>query len=241
MLLNIITITKDDFEGLKKTVESTEELRAHPDVAQIVIDSSEESIKIKNTEYLDNKSNIEYFWQEPRGRSAAFNYGLDQAGGKWIWFLNGGDETRPDLDSNLLLSLLNKNNAEAIIFQFEQIQSKFIPPHPELWALWPPLLSWIPHPSTVTRKELYHRYGNFDESLKNAMDFEIWMRFFSEKVIVDLISIPIARFDQTGVSYRLIKTTRREARKIIVKYLFKVLKRNLQSYIIIIKALIKSR
>lgn len=239
MLLNIITITKDDFEGLKKTVDSTEGLRSLTGIIQIIIDSSEEPIKEKNIEYLKGKQNIEYFWQPPKGRSAAFNKGLEQARADWVWFLNGGDTTRPDLDSKLLYNLLEKNNAEAIIFQFEQIQSKFIPRHPELWALWPPVSSWIPHPSTITKRELYKKYGNFDETLQNAMDFDIWMRFFSEKVVVDLVSIPIARFDQTGVSYKFLKTTRAEARGIIFRYMCKVLQRNFHSYIIIIKALFK--
>ena len=242
MLLDIITITKDDFEGLKKTVESTKALRKnYESVEQIIVDSSNKAIKKKNIEFLKNQENIRYLWQEPKGCSAAFNFGLNNSDSEWVWFLNGGDEIHSELDSDIFLYLLSKNNADAIIFQLEHIQSNLIPKHPELWSLWPPLLSWIPHPATMTRRNLYGKYGKFNESLKIAMDFELWIRFFSEKVVVDFISIPIARFDQTGDSYRLNKITKKEVRRVIIKNLFRVLKRNIQSFIIIIKALIKTK
>ncbi len=242
MLLDIITITKDDFEGLKKTVESTKALRKnYESVEQIIVDSSNKAIKKKNIEFLKNQENIRYLWQEPKGRSAAFNFGLNNSDSEWVWFLNGGDEIRSDLNYDCFLNILSQNNSDTIIFQLEHIQSNLIPKHPELWSLWPPLLSWIPHPATITRRYLYNKFGNFDESLRIAMDFELWIRFFSEKVVVDFISIPIARFYQTGDSYRLNKITKKEVRRVIIKNLFRVLKRNIQSFIIIIKALVKTR
>jgi len=242
MLLNIITITKDDFEGLKKTVESTKFLRINYDcVVQIIVDSSNEVIRKKNEEYLSGQEKVIYVWQNPSGRSSAFNYGLRYANSKWVWFLNGGDEVHSDLNYDCFLNILSQNNSDAIIFQLEHIQSNLIPKHPELWSLWPPLLSWIPHPATITRRYLYDEFGNFDESLRIAMDFELWVRFFSKKVVVDFISIPIARFDQTGDSYKLIRITKKEVRKVIMKYLFQIIKRNLESFIIIIKALVKTR
>jgi len=106
-----------------------------------------------------------------------------------------------------------------------------------MWALWPPLLSWIPHPSTITKRELYEKYGYFDENLKIAMDYEFWLRCFSKDVTVDLVSIPIAKFDQLGFYSELNQLTKAEVRKIIIKYLWLILKKWLNNGMILLKSL----
>ena len=155
MLLNIITITKNDISGLTKTVDSTRFLRDNYNIKQIIIDSSDESISNKIILFLKKEKNIKYNWQKPSGRSSAFNFGLKQSNSAWVWFLNGGDRINPDLDIESFLKLLSSNNADAIIFQLSYSQSQGTFRHPPLWALWPPLLSWIPHPATITRRYLY--------------------------------------------------------------------------------------
>ena len=74
--LNIITITKDDPQGLLKTVNSTRFLREKFNIKQIIVDSSTNDVKIKIGNILTKGNNIEYHWQKPSGRSAAFNHGL---------------------------------------------------------------------------------------------------------------------------------------------------------------------
>ncbi|MCL4378624.1 MAG: glycosyltransferase, partial [Actinobacteria bacterium] len=163
MLLNIITITKDDIEGLKKTIESTRKLRENHDVEQIIVDGSRNDLRQEIEKSLTGEKNISCFWQKPSGRSSAFNYGIKVAKADWVWFLNGGDEVYSGLDAGNFLYLLSNNGSDAIIFQIENMQSKLMPKHPQMWALWPPLLSWIPHPSTLTRRELYDKYGYYNE------------------------------------------------------------------------------
>jgi hypothetical protein len=40
MILNIITVTKDDIKGLKKTVTSTKKIREEYSICQIIVDGS---------------------------------------------------------------------------------------------------------------------------------------------------------------------------------------------------------
>jgi len=235
-MLNIITITKNDIKGLLKTVKSTRDIRGYEGVEQFIIDSSNNNISNGIKKVIKNEKNITYHWQKPSGRSAAFNYGLSYANKRWIWFLNGGDEANPELNNNHFLYLLSKNNADAIIFQLKYIGSTEVPKHPQMWALWPPVLSWIPHPSTIVRKDLYDKYGSYDENLKIAMDYEFWLRCFSKNAVVDLLSIPIACFDQTGISNVQKKQIKKEVRKIINKYLWQIIKRWFYNGYIIIKS-----
>ncbi|MBM3706993.1 MAG: glycosyltransferase [Actinobacteria bacterium] len=237
MILNIVTITKDDIEGLKKTITSTKKIREEYGICQIIVDSSIGVNKKNVINYLQNEKNIKYYWQEPSGIAAAFNFGLKNAVADWVWFLNGGDEVYDDLDTDFFLNLLSRSSSDAIIFQTENVQSNLIPKHPQMWALWPPLLSWIPHPSTITRRYLYDKYGRFNESLNIAMDYEFWIRCFSKDVTVDLISLPIAKFDQLGSYSKLNQLTRAEVRKIIIKYIWLILKKWFNNGLILLKSL----
>lgn len=237
LLLDIITITKDDFAGLKKTVESTSRLRNDSRVRQLVIDSSsmENSEKVK--ELLLNENNTVYLWQEPAGISSAFNLGIENSKADWLWFLNGGDAVNPELNINNFLYLLSNMRSDAAIFQVSNSQSGETARHPQMWALWPPLLSWIPHPCALTRRELYDKYGKFDVKLKTAMDYEFWVRCFARDVVVDLVSISVSIFDQTGISYSLNSITKAEVRKVIRRYFWLILKRWFSQAFIILKSI----
>jgi len=237
MILNIITVTKDDLEGLKKTIISTKKIREENNICQIIVDSSTSENKKEVINYLQNEKNTKYYWQEPYGIAAAFNFGLKNAEADWVWFLNGGDEVHNSLDADFFLNLLSCNSSDAIIFQIEFAQSSQKTRHPQMWALWPPLLSWVPHPATITRRYLYDKYGLFDESLRIAMDYEFWIRCFSKDVTVDLVSIPIAKFDQIGSFFEMDNLIKAEVRKIIKKYLWLVLKKWFNNGLILLKAL----
>jgi len=237
MILNIITVTKDDIEGLKKTITSTKKIREEFNIYQIIVDSSINENKKEVINYLQNEKNTKYYWQEPSGIAAAFNFGLKNAEADWVWLLNGGDEVHDSLDAGFFLNLLSCSSSDAIIFQIEYAQSSLITRHPQMWALWPPLLSWVPHPAAITRRYLYDKYGLFDESLRIAMDYEYWIRCFSKDVTVDLVSIPIAKFDQIGTFFGMDHLVKAEVRKIIKKYVWLILKKWFNNGLILLKSL----
>ena len=237
-LLDIITITRDDIASFVRTIDSTKSLREDFNINQIIIDSSIKSTGNKIKKIAMQNKNTSYYWQNPSGISSAFNYGLSLSKETWIWFLNGGDEVHPYLNTGFFLNLLTKSNADAIIFQLEYIQSSKTIRHPQMWATWPPLLSWIPHPSAITRRYLYNKYGYFDKSLKIAMDYEFWIRCFSKDVIVDLVSVPIARFNEEGASSKLNKQIKAEVETVIRRHFWLIMKKWLWTARIVIKSII---
>lgn len=216
--LDIITVTKDDPSGVAATIASTRKLRTCAGVRQIVVDSSSAPVAEKIRGFLTGEENLDYVWQTPSGIASAFNLGIGTSTAEWVWFLNGRDEVHPDLDNNLLLQILKASHADVVIFQLEFMQSKVQHIHPPLWALWPPLYSnWVPHPATFIRTKLFERHGVFDTNFKIAMDADLWMRLFSKDVVVDMLSIPVVRYDQTGVSATNRIGTDKEARRIVRK------------------------
>ncbi len=235
-LLNIITITKDDLGGVIRTIESSRKLRNYPGVKQIIIDSSTEETRTAVKTFAESSDNVEYFWQEPSGISAAFNKGLSLAESEWVWFLNGGDEINNKLDPDNFLYILAKTSADAIIFQNEVAGSGKCSKHPPMWAMWPPFYAWIPHPSTLTRKGLYEKYGNFNETFEIAMDYDFWIRCFAKETIVDTISIPITKYDTTGVSSTQTSKVALEAVRAMKMHMYKIIKIWLRNGINIFKA-----
>lgn len=213
--LDIVTITKDDLEGIAATIQSTRKIRGSAGVKQIIIDGSGEQVQEEVQGLLIDEENIEYYWQEPNGIAHALNHGISRSNSEWIWFLNGRDEVYPDLDTDLLLRLLGASKSDVIICELESMQSGLLQRHPPLWALWPPLY-WVPHPSTLIRRDLFCKYGSFNQEYKIAMDGELWVRFFAKDIQIDMLSIPISLFDQNGVSSTDSKNVIREGDKIVI-------------------------
>lgn len=233
-LLNIITVTKNDLAGVTHTIESTKKIRTHLGVKQIIIDSSTDETKTSVKTLAESNNNVEYFWQDPSGISAAFNKGLSLAESEWVWFLNGGDEINNKLDRANFLHIIAESSADAIIFQNKWIGSDQITRHPPMWAMWPPLRAWIPHPSTLTRKILYEKHGGFSEDFKIAMDYEFWIRCFSKDTVVDTISIPITKYDNTGLSSTQTSKVAKEAVIIIKLHFWMLLKMWLKNGLLIL-------
>ena len=235
-LLNIITVTKNDLNGIAATIKSTKTLRNYHGVKQIIIDSSTDETKTSVKALAKSNDNVEYFWQKPSGISVAFNKGLSLAESEWVWFLNGGDEINNKLSPDNFLYILAETSADAIIFQNEVAGSEKCSKHPPMWAMWPPFYAWVPHPSTLTRKSLYEKYGNFNKSFEIAMDYEFWIRCFAKDTVVDTISIPITKYDTTGVSSTQRSKVALEAVRAMKMHIYMIIKIWLKNGINILKA-----
>ena len=240
-MLTIITITKDDLQGLQKTIKSTENIRLQYQVNQMIIDSSNEDIKAKNQELIINQKNIEYIYQKPQGISKAFNYGLSLAKTEWIWFLNGGDELHDQLDLDWFIKTLKYGKNDAFIFNLEYNDGTLIQ-HPSLSYLYPPIPNWIPHPATIIKHKILLEFNGFREDFNSAMDGELWLRLFSNKnITTNVISVPLAKFELGGISNNLNnwKKHSSEKRKIIELHLLKILKIYLIKIFIVFKMWLK--
>lgn len=197
-ILSIITITKDDFQGLASTIKSLDTLVHNQKkvIDIIVIDGSKKSIQIMNRDYC-MKAKVRYYYRKPAGVADAFNYGLKKTCSEWVWFLNGGDYYNRNIKISII-DYLNSTVADLVIGEV-QSQGK-ISKRPSLWYAWPPTKNWIPHPSVISRSELIRSAGGFDTSYKAAMDGDIWYKIIKPDIRLDLISIPLSNFSLGGIS-----------------------------------------
>lgn len=65
-------------------------------------------------EYAKRDSRIKVFHRQNRGVSVARNYGIDQASGEWIMFMDSDDVLVPDFIHNLYQEIVNRNEVQYV-------------------------------------------------------------------------------------------------------------------------------
>lgn len=238
-MLTIITITKNDLQGVQRNLQSTTIMRQFSHVKQIVIDSSDKEIHQQLIENTINQENLQIYYQNPQGISKAFNYGIEIAEDGWLWFLNGGDEVHPQLDIHLFIRILETSASDVMIFPIEVFnlennQIVYSTNLPSLRELWPPIYNWITHPGNLIQKKCIVDCGKFKEKFKITMDADLWFRLFSNNYTTDLLSIKIAKFYAGGLSSDEEKTYK-EMDLVIKTYFLSIVKISLKKIIDVLR------
>lgn len=238
-LLSIVTITKNDLEGLKTTLFSLRELKLEKWIENIVIDGGDHRNSLETKETCKNEKQTIYQSQKTGGISNGFNEGIIHSKGKWLWFLNGGDTILPEVSTSFLSQYLSQASSDIIVFDY--IHGDKIIHKPPFYSLWPLYYNWIPHPSTIIRRDIFEKYEGFQSNYKVAMDGELWMRLFSlPDVTVDLVSLPIAKFDEGGISSTNLRLRSIESITILISYLPAIIRRSANKLFLFFKSLVEN-
>ncbi len=213
MKLSIITINYNDAAGLRKTIESVV-AQTSPDIEYLVIDggSTDGSAAVVQ-EYHDK---IDYQISEPdRGIYHAMNKGIARATGTYCQFLNSGDWlVAPDTTQRMLAAL----NGSAILYgnlvkhwpDGRTLRNEAV----EADSLFTYYSSTLNHASAYIRRDLFTKYGHYDESLRIVADWKFYLLAIGMGgESVQYIDIDMVNFDMGGISNQqsdLIKTERRQ-------------------------------
>jgi glycosyltransferase involved in cell wall biosynthesis len=119
-----------------------------------------------------------------KGISSAFNEGIKEASGEYIFFLNSDDYF---YDKNVLKEtahFLENNSFDWIYGKINVLEEsgKSIGKFPErkiFQTANPSLLKFInfvPHQAVFMKKEVFEKFGGFDENLKANMDYDYYLR-----------------------------------------------------------------
>lgn len=166
-MLSIITINKDNRQGLQKTIASLAHLKDRP-YQWICIDSvsTDGSVELANQFKAAGDVVIS---EKDSGIYNAMNKGIAQAKGDFVLFLNSGDTLAPSITSlDFLTSIAGQDLA---LFGFE-IRGQQRPPRTNAWRCWSMPTS---HQAILYSKTLLERHP-FDESYRFAADFEHYLR-----------------------------------------------------------------
>ncbi len=198
MLLSVIIVTKNPGTDLILTLASLLPLN-QPDVEIILKDNSdEEDLSEVNTLY--NFKNFSFIHSHDEGIYDAMNQALKTARGKYIYFINAGDQY---IDIDLPEILVNADDnigffyADVIVLhprtkfiRFSKYVNKYLV-----------YLKHLNHQGIIFNKSIFQVVGFYDTDLKVVSDFLLILRMskhFRGKKIQKFLSI----YKGAGVSYQ---------------------------------------
>jgi GT2 family glycosyltransferase len=145
---------------------------------------------------------IKYRFAENRGMSAALNRALEVACGEFIAFLDDDDTWMPEKSTRQLRMLKDNAQIDMVFGDYLNVQmasgkqgtgfsqnaramQRLVTGQigEQAWQVRDGFLeslaysNYIAFDSVMLRREILDRIGPFNESLRNAMDFEYWWRF----------------------------------------------------------------
>jgi|GEM_PF-184740 len=209
MKLSIITICFNAEAVIEKTIKSVV-AQTFKDFEFIIIDggSTDKTVPIINK----YKENINVFVSEKdKGIYNAQNKGILRATGEYLFFLNSGDIL---FEPTTLGKVFENSNGEDVVYgdivndwrgNEESIdiglQFRSYPERID-YRYW--IQDFLCHQVTFIKKDLFDRYGLYNEKLKYAADHEFFYRvWFQPNITHKHISVIITLFEMSGVSMQL--------------------------------------
>ena len=203
MKVSIVTINRNNREGLKQTIDSVLS-QTFVDYEFIVIDgaSTDGSIDVIH----ENKDQIHYWISEPdSGIYNAMNKGIYAAQGDYCYFLNSGDIFVSDhVLADIFRNDVKENFVCGNIIWDEKGKHRKDDSYKNrdwLFSLYDIYSGFLCHQAFLIKKEMFDKYGYYDERLRIMSD---WKLFFiaiginSEKV--QYVDVDIAIYNTDGLS-----------------------------------------
>lgn len=166
--LSFVTCVYKDQYNFERTMRSIEEYRNLVDDEELFI----EHIVVCSDKTFDFSSEIipiTVYYQEPKGISAAFNYGIERSNGDYIWILNCGDVLQVK-NLAILLNLMRCKPNLIVLDGYDSLARQKISSN--IYRLMYGM--YVFHPGLVVNKNIYKNYGMFDLDFKIAMDYD-WL------------------------------------------------------------------
>jgi putative colanic acid biosynthesis glycosyltransferase len=179
MLVSIITVTRNDFEGLKKTIDSLNEIKDsyHSSFEHIIVDglSSDNSIYYLKNYIKSPFLKTTLISENDNGIYDAMNKGVSICNGDYCFFLNSGDIIDNNVDFNSLLNELEFSFSDiklaglSLNVKISNGQSSYIVKSRKVknWRLRMPTV----HQGIIYKKSYLYK-NKYDDTLRICSDFK---------------------------------------------------------------------
>jgi len=174
MKLSIITVNRNNREGLQKTVESVLG-QTWRDFEYIVIDGASTD---GSADYLARKSGKLTYWvsEKDRGIYHAMNKGIEKTTGEYLLFLNSGDYL---VGNEMIEKVQSQLTGEGIIYGnlilVNRDGTTETKEYPDNLTISFVLEQSLPHPASFIRRDLFERLGNYNEKARITADWQFFM------------------------------------------------------------------
>ena len=208
-LLTIVTVTRNDAEGLRRTQQSIRNQSGDltSSVEWLVIDGGDDPSAQGYAQFAsDMNMATRVEWHEPAGIYAAMNAGLASARGQFIYFLNAGDAIA---SSSTLLDILKRLSiprpAMWLVGQVRIIDQHGRTATSARWTFSEERDAMFargvfpPHQGTIVRTQTLREIGGFDTRYRIAADYHAALKLsvLSEPQMLDT---EVAEFYEGGTS-----------------------------------------
>lgn len=207
MLLSIITINRNNAEGLEKTMRSVVN-QSCKDFEYIVVDgaSFDDSVKVINNLEAEF-SHLKWVSEPDSGIYNAMNKGLRMATGDYIQILNSADCLASDDVTERMLAELEKQGRPSILYGnmikcfpdgHKMVDKCFAGQEITMLGMFTGTLN---HDPAYIRRDLFEKYGYYDETLKIVSDWKWYLQAIimgGEKP--QYVNMDVTLFDMTGIS-----------------------------------------
>ena len=199
MTISIITATYNSGKTVRDTIESV--LRqTYSDIEYIVVDgaSKDNTMDIVREYEPQFNGRMRYVSESDKGLYDAMNKGIAMATGDVVGILNSDDfYTGNDILEQVAAALTQNPDVDAVYGDIHFVNDSDLNKPVRYYTSkyfrrWQMRLGFMPaHPSFYCRREVYEKYGSFDDTYRAAADFESLLRF----IFVHRINIKYLPFD----------------------------------------------
>lgn len=206
MRLSIITINRNNADGLRRTLGSTFDAQSgFDDWEQIVVDGASTDGSFSVLDKWKDSPHLGWHVSEPdTGIYNAMNKGASHARGDYLLFLNSGDELLPDVLEKVFSHKLEADIVYGhLVFYASGRDAIGKYPEPRLITPAHFLFSVLPHAASFIHRTIFEEMGGYDESLRIVSDHKFFLNCIqSGHVRLAQIDLPISRFREDGISSR---------------------------------------
>lgn len=231
--LSIITINYNDAKGLRQTLDSVIN-QTTKEFEYIVVDgnSNDGSVDVLKTIEADN---FKYISEADTGIYNAMNKGIKMASGEYLLFLNSGDILyNTEVIANVTPYFSEDHSILSGHIVFDELNGKRLREHPERITFSYLAGNAISHPSTFIKRDLFLKYGNYDENFKIVSDWAFFLKVLglnNESYLK--LPITISVFDTKGISSQEENFTNvtAERRKVLESYFPRIFNNQDDTYV----------
>lgn len=226
MRLSIVTINRNNASGLDKTMQSVA-AQTFKEFEYIVIDgaSTDSSVEVIK-KYEPQLTRLKWVTEPDTGIYNAMNKGLRMVTGDYIQILNSADCLASDDVTERMLAELERQGCPSILYGnmvkcfpdgHKMVDKCFGGQEITMLGMFTGTLN---HDPAYIRRDLFEKYGYYDESLKIVSDWKWYLQAIilgGEKP--QYVDMDVTLFDMTGIS-ETNKALDKAERKQVLEQLF---------------------
>ena len=226
MRFSIITINRNNAAGLEKTLRSVAS-QTFKEFEYIIVDgaSTDDSIAVIKKHEAEF-AHMKWISEPDAGIYNAMNKGIRMASGDYIQILNSTDcLAAPEVTERMLEELEKQGNPSILYGNMvkyfpdgrQMVDKCFAGQEITMLGMYTGTLN---HDPTYFRRDLFEKYGYYDETLKIVSDW----KWYLQAVILgeerpQYVDIDVTLFDMTGIS-ETNKELDKAERKLVLEHLF---------------------